>query len=155
MRAQVFAAALAIVFTGSAIAFAATGVRAKPDLVVSSITNPPSVVLQGHAFQVRDQTRNRGRATAGRTVTQYYLISDSTGAREPVGRRSVPRLGPGHSSSGTGRVLALSSLEIGTYSLQACGDGTRAVRESSERNNCRTAATKVVVKKAPLPPRPA
>jgi hypothetical protein len=51
-------------------------------------------------------------------------------------------------------VTALSSLELGTYSLQACGDGSRAVRESSERNNCRTAATKVVVKKPPLPPQP-
>ena len=100
MRVQVFAAALAIVFTGSAIAFAATGVRAKPDLVVSSISNPPSVVFQGHKFQVHDRTRNRGRATAAPTATQYYLISDSSGAREPAGRRSVPRLRPGHSSSG-------------------------------------------------------
>src|SRR5204863_4324478 len=83
MRVQVFAAALAIVFTGSAIAFAATGVRAKPDLVVSSISHPPSVVFQGHSFQVRDSTRNRGGAAAGRTVTQYYLRSDNGGAREP------------------------------------------------------------------------
>jgi hypothetical protein len=154
MRVQVFAAALAIVFTSSAIAFAATGVRAKPDLVVSSISNPPRVIFQGHSFPVRDRTRNRGRAPAGRTVTQYYLVSASTGARAPVGRRPVPRLGPGHGSSGTGRVTALSSLELGPYSLQACGDGSRAVRESSERNNCRTAATKVVVKKPPLPPQP-
>ena len=151
MRVQVFAAALAIVFTGSAIAFAATGVRAKPDLVVSSISHPPSVVFQGHSFQVRDRTRNRGGAAAGRTVTQYYLRSDNSGAREPAGRRSVPRLRPGHSSSGIGRVTALSSLELGTYSLVACADGARAVRESSERDNCRTAATKVVIKKPPPP----
>lgn len=151
MRVQVFTAALALVFTGSAIAFAATGVSAKPDLVVSSISNPPSVVFQGHTFEVRDRTRNRGRATAGRSVTQYYLRSDTTGAREPAGRRSVPRLRPAHSSSGIATVTALSSLELGTYSLIACADGGRAVRESSERDNCRTAAAKVVIKKPPPP----
>ena len=151
MRVQVSAAALAIVFTGSAIAFAATGARAKPDLVVSSISNPPSVVFQGRSFQVQDRTRNRGRAAAGRTATQYYLRSDLSGATEPAGRRSVPRLRPGHSSSGIGTVTALASLELGTYSLVACADGARAVRESNERNNCRTAAAKVVVKKPPPP----
>jgi hypothetical protein len=151
MRVQVFAAALAIVFTGSAIAFAATGTgaRARPDLVVSSISNPPSVVFQGHSFQIRDRTRNRGLAAAGRTVTQYYLSKD--GNREPAGRRSVPRLRAGRSSLGTGTVTALSSLELGTYSLVACADGAGAVRESSERDNCRIAATKVVIKKPPPP----
>ena len=151
MRVQVFAAALATVLTGSAIAFAATGtlVQARPDLVVGSISNPPSVVFQGHTFQVHDQTRNRGRATGGRTVTQYYLSGN--GVRELVGRRSVPRLRAGRSSSGAGIVLARSALGTGTYSLVACADAGRAVRESNERNNCRTAATKVVIKQPPPP----
>ncbi|HYX77039.1 MAG TPA: CARDB domain-containing protein [Gaiellaceae bacterium] len=153
MRVQVFAAALAVVFTGSAIAFAATGTRvqARPDLVVASLSNPPGVVLQGHTFQVHDGTRNRGRATAGHTVTQYYLTSASTGVRKAIGNRPVPRLRAGHRSLGHGTVLASSSLEAGTYSLVACADGGHAVRESNEPNNCRTAATTVVVKK-PLPP---
>jgi hypothetical protein len=151
MRVQVFAAALAVVFTGSAIAFAATGtgVQARADLVVSSLSNPPSVVFQGNTFQVHDVTRNRGVTGGVRTVTQYYLSGN--GVREPAGSRSVPRLRAGRSSSGLGTVLARSSLEVGSYSLVACADGGRAVRESNERNNCRTAATKVVVKK-PLPP---
>jgi hypothetical protein len=42
-----------------------------------------------------------------------------------------------------------ATLQVGTYSLIACADGTHVVREASERNNCRTAATKVVVKKPP------
>jgi subtilase family serine protease len=153
MRVQVFAAAFAIVFTGSAIAFAATGARAraKPDLVVSSISNPPTIVFRGNSFQVRDRTRNRGNATAGRTVTQYYLMSRSDGQRTPAGRRSVARLGPGRASSGAGTVRALPSLAFGTYSLVACADAGRAVRESNERDNCRTAATTVIVKKPPPP----
>ena len=153
MRVQVFAAALAVVLTGSAIAFAATGTRvqARPDLVIGSLSNPPSVVFQGHSFQVHDGTRNRGRATAGRSVTQYYLTSASTGVREPVGGRSIPHLGAGRRSLGHGNVVARLALELGTYSLVACADGGRAVREANERNNCRTAATKVVIKKPPPP----
>jgi hypothetical protein len=65
MRVHVFAAVLAIIFTGSAIAFAATGVRAKTDLVVSSISNPPTVIFQGHSFPFRDRARNRGRRRPG------------------------------------------------------------------------------------------
>jgi hypothetical protein len=49
-------------------------------------------------------------------------------------------------------VTALSSLELGTYSLVACADGARGVRESSERDNCRTATTKLVIKEPPPPP---
>jgi subtilase family serine protease len=151
MRVQALIAALAIALTGSAIAFAATGsqLRARPDLVVSSLSNPPSVVLEGGTFQVRDRTRNRGSAAAGRTVTEYYLSGN--GRRVPAGRHSVPRLRPGRSSARTGTVRVLSSLEIGTYSLVACADGAGAVRESNERNNCRTAATTLVVKHPPPP----
>jgi len=153
VRVQVFAAAFAIVFTSSAIAFAATGARvqARPDLVVSSISNPPAVVFQGNSFEVHDGTRNGGHATAGRTVTQYYLVNRADGRRTPAGRRSVPRLTPGRASSGTGTVRTLPSLVFGTYSLVACADGGRTVRESNERNNCRTAATTVIVKKPPPP----
>jgi subtilase family serine protease len=153
MRVQVFAAAFAIVFTGSAIAFAATGARvqARPDLVVSSISNPPTVVFQGDSFKVRDRTRNGGHATAVRTVTQYYLVSTTSGRRTPSGRRPVARLSPGRASSGTGTVRALASLAFGTYSLVACADGSHAVTESNERNNCRTAATTLIIKKPPPP----
>src|SRR5262249_48214056 len=159
VRVHVFAGAFAIVFTGSAIAFAATGARvqARPDLVVSSISNPPAVVFQGNSFEVHDGTRNGGHATAGRTVTQYYLgnpVHRADGRRPPAGRRSVPRLTPGRASSGTGTVRTLPSLVFGTYSLVACADGGRTVRESNERNNCRAAATTVIVKKPPPPAYP-
>ncbi|MGN6431409.1 MAG: CARDB domain-containing protein [Gaiellaceae bacterium] len=153
MRVQVFAAAFAIVFTGSAIAFAATGarVRARPDLVVTSISNPPAVVFQGNSFKVHDRTRDIGGRAAGRTVTQYYLVSTTSGQRTPAGRRSVARLRPGRASLGTGTVRALPSLAFGTYSLVACADGGHAVSESNEHNNCRTAATTVIIKKPPPP----
>ena len=135
MRVQAFSAVLALVFTGSAIAFAATGNRigVRPDLVVSSVSNPPAVVVPGHSFQTHDRTRNAGRAAAGPTVTRYYLSAD--GRRTAVGHRSVPRLRPARSSAAAGTVKA--AVEPGVYSLVACADGGAAVRESNERDNVR------------------
>jgi subtilase family serine protease len=149
MRVQAFSAVLALVFTGSAIAFAATGNRitARPNLVVSSISNPPDVALPGHAFQINDRTRNAGRAAARATVTRYYLSAN--GRRTAAGHRAVPRLRAGRSSAAAGTVTIASTLKPGAYSLLACADGGGAVRESSERDNCRTAATKLIVKKPP------
>ena len=151
MRVQAFSAVLALAFTGSAVAFAATGnrVAARPDLVVSSISNPPDVALPGHSFQIRDRTRNIGRAAAGPTVTRYYLSAN--GRRTGAGHRPVPRLRAGHSSAAAGTVTVAATLKPGVYSLLACADGSGAVRESSERDNCRTAATKLIVKKPPPP----
>jgi hypothetical protein len=40
-------------------------------------------------------------------------------------------------------------LDTGAYSLVACADAPGAVMETSEKNNCRTAATRIVIKKPP------
>jgi subtilase family serine protease len=151
MRLPIITGALVVSLIASGLAFASTrtGEAARPDLVVSSISNPPTVVFLGHGFSVTDRTRNIGRATARPTVTQYYLRSN--GSRTAVGRRVVVRLRPQRSSRGTGNAMVLDSTPTGTYSLVACADGKGVVRESNERNNCRTAATTVLVKKPPPP----
>jgi subtilase family serine protease len=151
MRFQLLAGALVVSLIASGLAFAATrtDVRARPDLVVSSISNPPDVVMQGGDFPVRDRTRNMGSATARATVTQYYLTAN--GQRTAAGRRSVVRLRPHRSSTGSAMAKVALTLAPGTYSLVACADGAGSVREANERNNCRTAATTVVVKKPPPP----
>jgi CARDB len=152
MRFQLIVGALVICLSASAVASAATGSRAgsKPDLVVGSLTNPPNVVLQGNGFPVKDRTRDIGAAAAPRSVTQYFLVG-ADGRRTAAGRHAVPRLrahrGATYSASG----LVPSTVQPGTYSFVACADGTRRVKEASERNNCRTAATKLVVKKPPPP----
>jgi hypothetical protein len=80
-------------------------------------------------------------------VTKYYLSTG--GHRTEAGRRAVPRLRPQRSSTRSAMVSVAALVEVGTYSLVACADGTHVVKESSERDNCRTAATKVIVKKPP------
>jgi subtilase family serine protease len=151
MRFQAFAGALVVSLVTSGLAFAGTrvGDGARPDLTVSSVSTPAGVVFQGSGFQVRDRTRNIGSASARATVTQYYLSAN--GHRTAVGRRSLARLRSHRSSTGSATANAPVTLELGTYSLVACADGAKAVRETNERNNCRTAATKVIVKKPPPP----
>jgi CARDB protein len=150
MRLQVVAGALVVSLVACGVVFAATaGTRAKPDLVVRSLSNPPTVVFQGSSFPVTDTTRNVGGATALPGATQYYL--STAGHRTAIGRRPVPRLRPQRSSTHSATARVPVTLELGAYSLIACADGTHIVRESNERNNCRVAATKVVVKKPPPP----
>jgi CARDB protein len=152
MRFQALAGALVVSLIASGLALAGTRAdeSARPDLIVSSVSTPDGfLVFQGSGFQVRDRTRNIGNASARATVTQYYL--SAKGHRTAVGRRSLARLRSHRSSTGSATATAPVTLELGTYSLVACADGARASREANERNNCRTAATKVVVKKPPPP----
>jgi subtilase family serine protease len=149
MRFQVLAVALIVSLGASAAAFSAPGggVRARPDLVVNSLANPPAVVSAGEGFSARDRTRNIGKATARATVTRYYLSEN--GHRTQVARRSVGLLKPGRSSAGSVTAKVPETLDTGAYSLVACADGPGAVMEANEKNNCRTAATRVNVKKPP------
>ena len=79
MRFQVIAAALIVALGASAAAFSAPGggVRARPDLVVNSLANPPAVVSAGDGFSARDRTRNIGKATARATVTSRQALGRS------------------------------------------------------------------------------
>ena len=151
MRLQLFTGALAVSLIASGIAFASTRTpaSARPDLVVSSISDPPAVSFAGRTFSVNDRTRNIGGATARATWTQYYLRNSEN--RFAAGHRTVVRLNVQRSSRGSANAVVLDSVPIGTYSFIACADGIGAVRESNERNNCRTAATKITIRKPPPP----
>ena len=149
MRFQVLAVGLIVSLGASSAAFSAPGggVRARPDLVVNSLANPPGVVSAGDGFSARDRPRNIGKATVRATVTRYYLSKDAH--RTQVARRSVGLLKPGRSSAGSVTAKVPETLDTGAYSLVACADAPGAVMETSEKDNCRTAATRIVIKKPP------
>ena len=111
-----------------------------PDLIESSVTDPPTTIADGSSFSVTDTVENSGIATAAASTTRYYLSTTGTktGARLLNGTRSVPSLAPGASSTGTLIVTVTSGTANGTYFLLACADGTLAVPESNEINNCKT-----------------
>jgi len=123
-----------------------------PDLIISSISNPPASVVAGAGFNVTDTTANSGNGAAGASNTSYRLSLDNviTGS-DPLltGSRSVPALAAGTNSNGTIGVTVPSSLSAGTYFLGACADETNAVSESNETNNCSASATTVSVSAAP------
>jgi len=120
-----------------------------PDLVVSAVSDPPSSIGRGEKFPVTSTTVNQGAAPAGRTTrTRFYLSADTVkdGADKLLtGSRPVADLAAGAESTGVVTIAVPTTTAFGQYYLLACADGTEAVVETSETNNCRASATLVVV----------
>lgn len=129
------------------VSAAHAGQASFPDLVVSSITNPPSTAHAASSFSVTDTTGNSGDNTAGASTTQYRLSIDATitSSDTLIGTRSVGTLKKNSSSSGSVTVTIPSTLPLGNYYLGACADGPSVVTESNETNNCRASTTTVNV----------
>lgn len=117
----------------AALAAGATGGR--PNLVEASV----SVGQQGASLRVTDLVRNSGSVAAPPSRVGFYL------GRERVGSRALPRLPAGADSRRTIRFTIPPSFSDGSYRLRACADDRARVRESSERDNCRTAPQAVRV----------
>ena len=117
--------------------------RHKPDLVERRIGNPPARVDAGMSFKINDLARNRGRASAGASVTRYYLAD--RGFVLVAGARRVPAIRRHHRSRGIAHLSIPADAPAGRYSLLACVDANRRVAESNEQNNCRASRGRVVV----------
>ena len=139
--AVVVIASIAAAVGGVANAEARTSARA--DLIVGRLGNPPKRVAAGHGFAITDVVSNRGPASARRSVTRYYLTS---GKRVLLaGTRRVPALTAHGRSRGRAHLTIRAGAPGGRYSVIACVDATRRVRERNERNNCRAARRRVAV----------
>ena len=124
------------------------GQASNPDLVVSSISNPPGSAIAGTGFSVTDTTGNSGNATADPSTTRYYLSVDNviTGSDSLLtGSRSIPTLKKGSSSAGSVSVTIPAGQAPGTYYLGACADDLAVVAESDENNNCKASTTTIIV----------
>jgi len=166
-RPASLAAALAGV--AAVTAAAAAPAAARPNLLATSVADPPARIVEGASMPVRDAVANRGTA-AGRSATRYYLTSDParsakerrSSAADPrealgdlllVGAREVPAL-PARGSSaapagGKLRVIVPIGTPEGRYRLLACADDRGQVAESVEHDNCRVSARAVRVVAAP------
>jgi parallel beta-helix repeat protein len=125
----------------------------RPDLTLTSLSEPPPAVALGGSFAVTDTVLNQSAFPAGASRIQYYLSLDSlknTGDRLLTGSRAVPSLAPGAVSTGTVSLTVPTSAPAGTYLLLACVDDTGLVVESDETNNCRASASSVQVGKPDL-----
>jgi subtilase family serine protease len=120
-----------------------------PDLVETSVSDPPATAQGGGMFLVDDTVQNQGTASAGSSTTRYYLSADGSrnaGDKLLTGSRSVPGLAPRTASSGIGTSVTIpNNTALGQYFLLACADDVKKVKESNENNNCTASAGKVQV----------
>src|SRR5205814_2038540 len=118
-----------------------------PDLIETSVSDPPATIVAGSSSSVTDTVQNNGSAAAAASTTRYYLSTtgSKSGARQLNGSRAVPSLAPSATSSGTVTVTVSAGTAAGTYFLLACADDTLLVPESNENNSCKASATQVTV----------
>ncbi len=118
-----------------------------PDLVETSVSNPPTTSTTGGTFSATDTAQNIGGASAGASTTRYYLstTTSKSGGHLLTGSRAVPSLAPSATSSGTVTVTVSAGTPAGTYFLLACADDTLKVPEINEGNNCLASAAQVTV----------
>ena len=117
-----------------------------PDLVETSVSDPPASASAGDSFPVTDTVKNQGNRSAAASVTQYYLSTTSFKDDSPIlliGKRSIPSLAPGKTSPGTVTVKIPFNTPDGIYYLLACADDTNKVAESDETNNCIASSTQI------------
>jgi len=110
-----------------------------PDLVETSVSDPPKAAFRGAKFQVIDTAKNNGAQGAKASVTRYYLSLDGTkGAGDTLltGSCAVPPLASEEISENTVTVTVPGTAPFGTYYLLACADDTNLVPETEETNNC-------------------
>jgi CARDB len=125
----------------------------RPDLVVSTLGDPPATARAGDSFALTSTITNQGLAAAEKpTNTKFYLVVGSTRVKNLKGVQAIAPLGPGESDGATVALSVYSDTDVGTYTLQTCADGDSDVSEAVESNNCKT--TSAVVG-GPIPPAPA
>ncbi len=126
---------------------------AAPDLITTTVGNPPAQVAPGATFSATDTVINQGGHTAASSTTRYYLSADgvrNTGDILLSGTRSVTSLTPGLTASGSKVVTLPSATPLRSYYVLACADDLKKVLELNEGNNCRASTSQVVVTRPDL-----
>ena len=134
--------------SNNCIASAASVLVTRPDLVPTSVTDPPAMAAPGSVFAITDSVLNNGQTAAAASTTRYYLSLD--GLRDGadvlvVATRSVPALGPGTASAVARSLTVPPTIPEGTYRVIACADDLAKVVEMSEANNCAASAGAMLV----------
>ena len=119
-----------------------------PDLVTTSVGNPPVDAWPGKSFTASDTVLNQGNILAGSSSTRYYLSLNTLRDAGDIllsGTRSVPTLDPGETSAAGRKVTVPSGAALGLYNLLACADDTNNLAELNESNNCRASGATIKI----------
>ena len=142
-----FTAVVLACVTGPLSAPGAASAR-KPDLVQTSVSDPPAEIAAGASLKIKDRVRNQGSSVARPSKTRYYLsVNRERGPSDTRlhGRRSVPRLRPGRASTGSKTANVPVTAPLGNFRLIACADDPGDVRERRAHNNCLASGARVRV----------
>jgi tartrate-resistant acid phosphatase type 5 len=127
-------------------ASASTILIGRPDLIITSVSNPPSVLAPGVTFTVLAPVQNSGAVGAGTSTERYYLSLDAVKNAGDVlfsQTLGVPSIAAGATSSTNRSVTVPAAIGVATYHVLACADDLAKVAETDETNNCRNSGTTV------------
>ncbi len=131
----------------------------RPNLSVSSVSDPPSQLQPGGSYTATVTLRNKGRASAKVSQLAVALSTDDRLSDADIVLATAQRaLRAGRRSVLSLRVSVPAALPAGSYRILACADQLGRVKESSEKDNCRAARLTLTVRplqSLPAPPAPA
>ncbi|MGW5135112.1 CARDB domain-containing protein [Streptomyces sp. NPDC004135] len=113
-----------------------------PDLTVTGLDWTPTAPSERDPVTVNATVRNAGTARSAATTVEASLEGTVAGSG------NVPALDPGASTT---VAVAAGTRPAGDYSVSAAVDPRGTVAELDDSNNSRTAATRLVVARAPGP----
>ena len=125
----------------------------KPDLVVSSLIEPPDALSISGKFRTTFTVSNDGSDRARTSVTRGYLSSNATRSsddRRLRNTREIPSLGPDQEAARRVTLRVPADLAAGTYHLILCADAGDRVDESDERN-CTASGQRIRIGPPPPP----
>ncbi len=132
-----------------------------PNLVVKKLSKP-AATTRGSKLQVVVKIRNKGRRQAGRSKLAIYLAGGKPHSQKRGGLLRRARLGKVRGRRTARRRLGVwisAATPAGFYRLIACVDDRHKIKESSERDNCRSshpfAVTTPLTPSSPIPLPPA
>lgn len=123
------------------------GAGGRPDLVVTAVDAPRSVVA-GTPIRATVQITNKGVAPAPRSAVQLFLryeAQDSSGQIKLGRTGRIDRLAAGRSRTVKVRRLVRQDTPFERFVLVVCVDPARRVLEKVETNNCRATTRAVAV----------
>ncbi|WP_049876387.1 CARDB domain-containing protein [Sorangium cellulosum] len=128
-----------LIETNNAAAGSVIGVGYAPDLVVSAVSGPPSMI-PGGSFDASVTVCNQGTQTSYGTQVELLLSADATLtiADSPAGSGPVPYLDPGQCATVT--FPASVYVPDGAYHLGAIVDRDNWIPELIETNNAEVSA---------------
>lgn len=152
--------ALALIAT-LALAAGAQAATPRANLAASKLSATPTTLQAGATITATVKVGNGGSANSRKTKTFFILSVDDRRSGDDLRLASISTAKLKTAKSKTVKFSGVipATTAVGKHFFLACADGTRVVREKSERDNCKsqaltiTAAT-VPAGSTPTPPAP-